>query len=78
MLAAIKVPPIDVFFRDLISALFGAGQMECFPTQRALFFEDGNRPKSVAAVQRDGMVEDVEDAHNFFVKSVRSGADKVQ
>jgi hypothetical protein len=42
--------------------LLGAGDMEGFPAQLALLAQDVGAAEGVAGMQRQGVVEDVEDA----------------
>ena len=59
---AVEAQAIHVVERGGCFALLGRGEVEGFPAQGALFAEQGGGTEGVAAVQRDGMVEDVQDA----------------
>jgi hypothetical protein len=54
---------IDLLFRHIAIDLTRAGEMESFPTQRTLFAQNRGTTKSVAGVQGDRVVEDMENAH---------------
>ncbi len=58
-----EVPPVHGFFRAAGGAVLGAGEVEGVPAQPALLAQQGQRAEGVAAVQGDGVVQDVEDAH---------------
>ena len=58
-----KRPAIDLLLRNIRTRMFGRGQVEGFPAERALLLQDGQGPEGVAALQRDRMVQDVENSH---------------
>jgi len=60
---AVKAQAISLFHLDCREALLRRGQVKRLPAQRALLAQDGRGAEGVAAMQREGVVEDVEDAH---------------
>ena len=69
---AVKMQAIDVFFSGLGRALLGRGDVKRLPAQRALLAQQRRRAKGVAAVQRNGVVENVQDAQGH--DAVATGA----
>jgi len=61
--AAVEAQAIDVLDVSRYLALLGRGQVKRLPAQRTLLTQDGRSAEGVAAVQRNGVIEDVEDAH---------------
>ena len=61
--ASVETQAVDVLDVSRRLALLGRGQMKGFPAQRPLLTQDSRGAEGVAAVQRDGVVEDVEDSH---------------
>ena len=59
-----KVQTVNGFFGGVHSALLGRSDMKGLPTARALFAQQGGCAKGVAAVQRDGMVQNVKNSHD--------------
>ena len=61
--AAVETQAVDVL--DVVRGrpLLGRSQVERLPAQRTLLTQDGRSAEGVAAVQRNGVIEDVEDAH---------------
>jgi hypothetical protein len=57
------VEAVDQLFRDPALLLLGAGEVVRLPAEAPLLPEDGKRTKGVAAVERYGMIQDVENAH---------------
>ncbi len=58
---AVEVQAIDVFERRCGFALLGRGEVKGLPAQRALLAQERRGAEGVAAVQRNRVVEDVED-----------------
>lgn len=56
-------PSIDEFLRLIRLGMKWSGQMMRFPAQAALFGQQRQAAERIAALQRDGMVEDVQDTH---------------
>ena len=60
----VEAQAVNIFEWSADLALLGGGEMEGFPAQGPLFPEQRSGTEGVAAVQRNGVVEDVEDAHH--------------
>jgi hypothetical protein len=56
-------PAIHAFLRREAGIVPRAGELDGFPPETALGGEDAERTEHVAALQRQGMIEDVQDAH---------------
>jgi len=62
---AMEVPAVHrLLQRRAAGSVLGAGQVEGLPPERALLAQQRQRAERVPAVQRDRVVEDVEDAHS--------------
>ena len=59
-----EVQAVDRLFQHVAGMLLGAGDVEGFPAERALFAQDRAGTEGITAVQRDRVVEDVKDAHD--------------
>ena len=55
------MPFLDVFPHCIAIFLFWARQMECFPSPGALLPQNRKGAKRVAAVERNGVIKNVED-----------------
>jgi hypothetical protein len=74
---AVEVQAVDGFFQIVAGMLLGAGHMEGFPAERALLAQDRAGAEGVAAVQRDRVVEDVQDTHHAPSISLRRKASNI-
>ena len=59
-----KMQAVNGFFGGVHSAVLGRGDMKGFPAACPLLAQQGGCAKGVAAVQRDGVVEDVKNSHD--------------
>src|SRR5574340_1275395 len=73
---AIEMPAVHLFFVSRHQPLFRAGKMERFPAQRSLLLEDRQCAESVAAVQRNRMIENMQDAHGACLKNQKRYSDR--
>src|ERR1700730_489254 len=60
---AIELPAVHLFFIGRHWTLFRAGEMECLPAQRPLLLENRQRAESITAVQRNRVIEYVQNTH---------------
>ena len=60
---AVEIEAIDLFVGRCAVALLGRREVEGLPAEGALLPQDRRGAEGVAAVQGNGVVEDVEDAH---------------
>ena len=58
-----KAPAVDVLDVAARLAVARRGELQRLPAERALLAQDGQRAERVAAVQRQRVIEDVQDAH---------------
>ena len=70
----VKSHAIDIIMEGLCWTLLRCRQVEGFPSKLPLFTQNGERAKGVAAVQRDGVIQDVEDAQAHTVTALGSAA----
>ena len=63
----VKVPAVDVFLRRRTADVFGRSQVKCFPAQAPLPVQDRQGAECIAAVQRNRMIEDVQDTQSHYV-----------
>jgi len=70
------MPAFDRLLAVASGRVLRAGEMECLPAALALLAQDRKRAKGVSTVQRDRMIEDVEDskAHVVAASECRSTA----
>src|SRR5258707_1182947 len=59
-----EVPAVDLFLGRTASPMLGRSQMKGIPAKRALFFQNRQGSECIATMQRNGVVEEMEDAHN--------------
>ena len=70
----VKLPAIDLFFQRLGAAVFRAGEVEGFPAAPALLAQQRQGTKGVPAVQRNRVVEDVQDPQAHWCTFVQRTA----
>jgi hypothetical protein len=58
-----EMPAIHLLLKGVTRALLGRGQMIGLPAQAALFPQDRNSAEGVAAMQGQGVIENVENTH---------------
>ena len=57
---AVEGPAVDRFLLGFARALLGRGEMQGLPTEAPLLVQEGQGAESIAAVQRNRVVEDVQ------------------
>ena len=62
------MPFLDVFLHYIAIFLFGARKMKCFPSPGALLPKDRESPKRIAAMERNGMVKNMQDTHHIVCR----------
>src|SRR4051812_28422310 len=60
---AVEVPAFDGLLVSLTAILLWRSQLKRFPPDGPLLAQDCKRPERITALQRNRMIEDVEDAH---------------
>ena len=60
------MPFLDVFLHCIAIFLFWARQMECFPSPGALLPQNRKGAKRVAAVERNGVIKNVQNTHHVI------------
>src|SRR4051812_16406777 len=60
---AIEMPTVHLFVICRHRSLLGTGEMKRLPTQRPLLFENRERAKSITAMQRNRVIENMQYAH---------------
>ena len=68
---AVKVQAVGFFFGHASIDLLGAGQVIGVPAHFPLVAQDGGAAEGVAGVQRQRVVEDVEDFHDYCAMGFR-------
>ena len=63
-----KPESINVFFELPRRLMFRAGDMRGFPAQPALVRQDRQSPEGIAALQRNGVIENMEDPHESIFR----------
>ena len=58
-----EMPALYRLFQMLATLLLRAGEMRCFPPEALLLLQYRQRAERITAVQRQRMIEDMQDAH---------------
>jgi hypothetical protein len=67
-----EVPPFDILFHERAPDVFRCRQVKRFPTPLALLAQDRKRAERIAAMQRNRMIEDVQNPQAHETTSASS------